>query len=223
MELEMLRLTSSLLVIFLFTHALAQRTTDIKVDQVGYLPDAPKLAFVVSNNSATEFSVKRVKDNSTAFSGKLSQPVVDADSSDSVVTADFSQLTEPGRHYLEIPGVGKSWTFSIAPDVYRRAFYLTMRAFYGQRCGTAVDLGPEFPGYKHAACHLDGAYHPSSGKTGPHSSTRGWHDAGDFGRYIVNSGISTGELLWTWEMFGSRLKAVASKISEAGNKTPDML
>jgi endoglucanase len=51
----------------------------------------------------------------------------------------------------------------------------------------------------------------------------GWHDAGDYGRYVVNSGISTGSLLWTWEMFGPKLKAISLHIPESGNGTPDIL
>ncbi len=138
-------------------------------------------------------------------------------------TADFSSVKENGTYYLDVPGVGKSWSFAIGPDVYSRAFYLTMRAFYGQRCGTAVDLSPDFPNYKHAACHLSGAFHATSGKSGAHVSEKGWHDAGDYGRYIVNSGISTGELLWTWELFGPRLKSIKLNIPESGNSTPDIL
>jgi len=212
-----------LMVVFSSCVVMGQATTEIKVDQVGYLPAAPKLAFVVSSRNAMQFYVRREKDNSTVFSGKLSAPVTDSDSADLVATADFSALSVPGKYYIEVPGVGKSWSFVIAPDVYRRSFYLTMRSFYGQRCGTAVDLGPEFPGYKHAACHLTGAYHATSGKTGPHLSAKGWHDAGDYGRYIVNSGISTGQLLWTWEMFGPRLMTVSLNIPESKNKVPDML
>jgi len=200
-----------------------QATTDIKLDQVGYLPGAPKLAFVVSTHNASQFSVRRVKDKSEVFSGKLSPAITDADSADSLVIADFSPLTEPGKYYLDVPGVGKSWTFAIAPNVYSRSFYLTMRSFYGQRCGTAVDLGSEFPGYKHGACHLTGAYHATSGKTGPHVSAKGWHDAGDYGRYVVNSGISTGQLLWAWEMFGAQLKTMSLNIPESQNKIPDVL
>jgi endoglucanase len=98
-----------------------------------------------------------------------------------------------------------------------------MRSYYGQRCGIAVDLGPEFPGYKHPACHLEGAYHPSSGKTGPKPASGGWHDAGDYGRYVVNSGISTGTLLWAYEFYGSRLKNVNLALPESGNGLPDML
>ncbi len=153
----------------------------------------------------------------------LSAPVSDPDTGDRVQTAEFTALTASGEYYLDVPNVGRSWTFSISPAVYSRAFYLAIRAFYGQRCGIAVDLGPEFPGYKHPACHLDAAYHASSGKTGSAQSSGGWHDAGDYGRYVVNSGISTATLLWAWELFGKPVGAVNLHLPESGNGVPDIL
>ncbi len=201
-------------------------TTDIKVDQVGYLPNSSKLAIVVPAKNAEgtkTFAIRRVSNDSVVFHGTLAAPAQDHDSGDSVQAADFSKLTETGRFYLEVPGVGTSWSFSIGPNVYLRTYYLAMRSYYGQRCGTAVDLGPEFPQYKHAICHLQGAYDPSSGKAGSHVSAHGWHDAGDYGRYVVNSGISTGTLLWTWELYGERLKNLSLQIPESGNGTPDIL
>jgi endoglucanase len=201
----------------------ASPTTEIKIDQVGYLPEAPKFAFVVSSSPASEFIVRRKRDNSIAFRGKLSEPVNDPDTNDQVQAADFSNLKAHGAYYLDVPGVGRSWSFVIGSDVYLRAFFLSLRFFYGQRCGTAVDLGPDFPRYKHAACHLNGAFHPSSGKSGAYLSRHGWHDAGDYGRYVVNSGISTGELLWTWELFGRHIMHVKLNIPESRNNTPDIL
>jgi len=197
------------------------KSVQIKVDQVGYLPNSPKLALVTAQ--ATAFEVKTAADNRTVFKGELSQPSKDADTGDSVQIADFSKLKKPGTYYLEVPGVGQSWRFSIGPDVFSRTYYLAMRGFYGQRCGTAVDLGPEFPGYSHPACHLKGEFHASSGKQGERDNIGGWHDAGDYGRYVVNSGISTGTLLWTWEIFGPKLKKINLQIPESGNGTPDIL
>jgi endoglucanase len=213
----------ALILTFFFTITASAQTTAIKVDQVGYLPDALKVALVAATASATNFTARRARDNSIAFQGKLSAPVTDADSGDAVQAADFSTLHESGKFYLEVSGVGRSWNFDISTNVYARTFYLAMRAFYGQRCGAAIDLGSEFPGYKHAACHMQGAFHSSSGKSGSHVSARGWHDAGDYGRYVVNSGISTGTLLWTWELFGARIKNVRLNIPESGNGTPDIL
>ncbi|MBZ5668611.1 MAG: glycoside hydrolase family 9 protein [Acidobacteriia bacterium] len=195
--------------------------TSIKLDQVGYPLDGPKIAMVSA--PAQTFEVKRVGDNVTAFQGKLSARTMDASSGDQVEAADFSRLRQPGTYYLDVPGVGRSWTFSIGPEVFSRTCYLAMRAFYGQRCGAAVDLGPEFPGYTHAACHLKGSFHPSSGKEGRRDIVGGWHDAGDYGRYMVNSGIATGTLLWAWEMFGSKLGSIKLNIPESGNGTPDIL
>ncbi|HUP50181.1 MAG TPA: glycoside hydrolase family 9 protein [Thermoanaerobaculia bacterium] len=73
-----------------------------------------------------------------------------------------------------------------------------VRAYHGQRCGTAVDLGG---GYRYEACHLRGGFHPSSGRSEGDAPAGGWHDAGDYGRYVVNSGITVGTLLWAWELF----------------------
>ena len=212
-----------LIVVICVVTASAAPTADIKIDQVGYLPQARKLALVVANETATEFLLRNTDDSAIIFRGRLSSPTNDADSGDRIQVADFSQFQNEGRFYIEVPGVGNSWSFAIGPSVYRRAFYLTMRAFYGQRCGTAVDLGPEFPGFKHDACHLAVAYHPSSGKSGPRQSSKGWHDAGDYGRYVVNSGIATAELLWTWELFGHRIKNLSINIPESQNSTPDIL
>jgi endoglucanase len=196
-------------------------TTAIKVDQAGYLPSSPKIALV--SVPGTNFVVKRVSDGATVLQGKLSAPATDADTGDTVQAADLSSLKSAGQYYVEIAGVGRSWPFAIGPEVYNRAFYLAMRGFYGQRCGVAVDMGPEFAAYKHPACHVNGEFHETSGKQGSRPNIGGWHDAGDYGRYVVNSGISTGSVLWAYEMFPAKVGKVKLNIPESGNGTPDIL
>ena len=196
-------------------------TLAIKVDQVGYLPGGPKIALVSS--PAKTFEIRRSSDEKLVFRGVLGSPAIDPLSGDTVQPADFSNLRRAGNYYIQIPGVGKSWNFSVGSNVFERTYYLAMRGFYGQRCGTAVDLGSEFPGYSHPACHIRGEFHPSSGKSGPRDNIGGWHDAGDYGRYMVNSGVATGTLLWAWEIYGPRLKSIQLEIPETGNGTPDIL
>jgi|KBSMisStandDraft_5_1062788.scaffolds.fasta_scaffold00445_22 endoglucanase len=217
-------------VFFLFALAAARfaggqaATTEIKVDQVGYLPAAPKIALVSqARTNPGKFLVKRTSDNGVVLQGKLGAALHDPNTGDDVQAADFSALREPGRYYIEVPGVGRSWNFSIGSNVYSRAYQLAMLGFYGQRCGAQVDLGPEFPGYKHSACHLKGEFHPTSGKSGERDNLGGWHDAGDYGRYVVNSGISTGSLLWAWELYAPKLKNIQLRIPESGTGTPDIL
>jgi endoglucanase len=202
---------------------LAQATPAIRVDQVGYLEVGPKRAAVVVDPPATAFAVRRVDGGAVAFEGDLGSPRLDPDTGDRVQLADFTPLAAPGRYVVEVPGLGQSWPFEIGAGVYDRALYLAMRSFYGQRCGTDVDLGPEFPGYAYAACHRSGAWHASSGRTGSRESTRGWHDAGDYGRYVVNSGITTGTLLLAFELFRDRLEELDLDLPESGGRLPDFL
>lgn len=202
-------------------HAAESATLAIKVDQAGYPLDGPKIALVGA--AAGTFAIKRSSDNAVVLQGKLTPAQSDANTGDQVQAADFSKLRQAGTYYIEIPSVGRSWNFVVDRNVFARAYYLAMRAFYGQRCGTAVDLGPEFPGYSHPICHQHGEFHASSGVAGPMDNIGGWHDAGDYGRYVVNSGISTGTLLWTWEIFSQKIENISLKIPESGNGTPDIL
>jgi endoglucanase len=90
-------------------------SVQIKVDQVGYLPDGEK---VIVTAAAKTFEVKRASDNVAVFSGPLGPASADADSGDSVQIADFTKLREAGTYYLDVPGVGRSWTFAIKRDVF---------------------------------------------------------------------------------------------------------
>jgi endoglucanase len=197
------------------------QTPTIKVDQVGYPVNGPKIALVSA--PAKTFDIKYFDDGRVAFHGLLEPARLDPATGDVVEVADFSGLRREGKFFLEVPGVGKSWTFAVGRNVYEHTYFLAMRGFYGQRCGTAVDLGQGFPGYSHPACHLHGEFHPSSGLRGPRENIGGWHDAGDYGRYMVNSGVATGTLLWAWEIYGPRLQRVQLGIPETGNGTPDIL
>jgi len=193
----------------------------IKVDQVGYPLNAPKIALVTT--PGTTFEILHSNDNSSVFKGLLTPAQPDENTGDRVQAADFSALKQTGRYYVSVPGVGRSWDFEIGPNVFEHTYYMAMRGFYGQRCGTAVDMGPEFPGFTHPACHMHGKFNPSSGASGPRDNIGGWHDAGDYGRYMVNSGVSTATLLWTWEIYGDKIKKISLKIPESGNGTPDIL
>lgn len=201
----------------------------IVFNQVGYLPDAAKLFTLrlsssSSPSSSATFSVRPVNGGAVVLTGKPSAVREDAASGDRVQVCDLSSVRAAGHYVLETAadgaGTKKSAPFEIGKDVYRRALWLATRSYYGQRCGCSVDLGD---GYAHPACHLDAAFHASSGKSGPYKNHGGWHDAGDYGRYVVNSGISTGTLLWTWEMLNGAVRKIDLKIPESGGKIPDFL
>ncbi len=192
--------------------------SEIYLNQIGFLPSRAKAATVRA--LASSFFVQSVTTNSIVFRADLQAPRFDSDSGDRVQIADFSALKTPGEYLLHLDTGAVSDPFSIGEDVYQHALWLTMRAFYGQRCGCEVNLGG---GYAHPECHLHAAYHPSSGKKGHLKNHGGWHDAGDYGRYSVNSGITTGTLLWAWEMYGASLNNLSLQIPESGGNIPDFL
>jgi endoglucanase len=200
--------------------SVASGSAGIFLNQVGYLPAAAKLATVrLAEGNKRDFLVRSVADHAVVLNGMLGPVATDEASGDQTSVADFSSLRATGRYQLEIAGMSSD-PVNIAPDAYASALRLTMRGITGQRCGCAVDLGD---GYKHPSCHGDGAFHPSSGKSASLPNHGGWHDAGDYGRYVVNSGISTGSLLWAWELYPAALRGLSLAIPESGGKLPDYL
>ena len=190
----------------------------VYLNQLGFQPGRTKMATIVGPGETT-FRVVDEVSRRVVFEGVLSAATKDDASGDMVRQADFSAFRIPGIYRLQT-GTLSSDLFPVREDVYQNALYLTMRSYYGQRCGCAVDLGN---GYRHAACHTDAKYHPSSGRSGKLQNSGGWHDAGDYGRYVVNSGITCGTLLWAWEMYPDALKTLRLDIPESGKPTPDYL
>lgn len=211
---------NALAVIALLATSATVPNAAIRVDQAGYEARSPKIAIVASAGSGDGFTVNRVDDGGVVFEGKLSAAVFDRDSGERVRHADFSALVEPGRYEIRVERLGRSWPFEIGEMPHAPVLRLAARSYYGQRCGTAVDLGD---GWSHEACHKPGAFHPSSGKSGETASARGWHDAGDYGRYLPTSGIATGTLLLAWELYPERFAALELDIPESGDGTPDLL
>jgi hypothetical protein len=121
----------------------------IYLNQIGFLPDRPKVATVSAH--ANSFLVRSLKGNSVAFRSALSPQLLDDASRDTVRFADFSSVRTPGEYCVELDTGVSSDSFPIREDAYDRALLLTMRSFYGQRCGFEVNLGG---GYAHPKCHM---------------------------------------------------------------------
>lgn len=198
--------------------AASDGSNGIYLNQIGYLPDSPKAATIRAPGNS--FLVRSLKDHSIAYRSILSAQRMDIASGDTVRLADFSSVKTPGEYRLELDSGVSGDSFPIGKGAYDNALLLAMRSFYGQRCGCDVNLGG---GYAHPKCHLDAAFHASSGETGGCHISGGWHDAGDYGRFMINSGITTGTLLWAWELCGASLHDFALQIPESGGKVPDFL
>jgi len=77
-----------------------------------------------------------------AFEGVASRRVRDSEFEgvplygEDVLELDFSDLTEPGSYFVQIDGVGRSWSFVIGQEALGLSFYNSARGLYHQRCGT---------------------------------------------------------------------------------------
>lgn len=206
----------------------------IQLNQVGFLPGAAKWAAVpvassATAGAATRFSVVDARSGKTVLSGGLGVPVAWPMAHAHFRLADFSALKAPGRYRVRVPGLPDSAPFEIKADAYAALGAASLKAFYLNRASTA--LPPRHAGaYARPAGHADTEVLVHASAAGPGrpegaviSAPKGWYDAGDYNKYIVNSGISTYTLLAAWEHFPAHFRQQSLNIPESGNTLPDVL
>ena len=192
------------------------------VDQLGYLPDVPKYLFV--DQAADSFWVHEIGSGQVVFRVGLNLfAASDPATGMELYRGDFTGLTQSGSYIIEVPGVGWTFPFEISDTVYHEAYMKAQKGYYFQRCGMALEN--TFAGvYQHPACHQsDAVFHSSCDTSGFQETVGGWHDAGDFGKYVVNAGISVGTLLMAYQWFPNRFSRDNLGIPESGNGVPDLL
>ena len=191
----------------------------IRINQVGYKPDSPKIV-VFANVDAliSEFSVVS-QDGEIVFTGAVSQEQVYNNSGEVIKTGDFSELTAEGIYHIEIYGYDNSYEFAISENVYDDLSTALSKMFYYQRCG--MELSKEYAGeFAHGACHAENATIYDIEQI--IDVTGGWHDAGDYGRYITPAAKAVIDLLLAYENAPEKYSD-ATGIDESGNGIPDIL
>ena len=193
----------------------------VYVNQVGYYGKGEKRA--VLPFSCEKFRLSDEKGN-TCYEGKTLDLGIDLSAGDHVFAADFSDFAKPGIYRVCAEGVSggeESAVFRIGEQVYDGLLGDLMKAFYYLRCG--CDLEPQYAGqYQHPACHMSKAkdWADRSYEKDVHG---GWHDAGDYGRYITAGATALAHLLYSYRMWPETMKAHKVQIPESGNGVPDIL
>lgn len=200
----------------------------IKLNQLGFLPESAKWA-VVPAGAATNFKVINATTKAEVFSDSLSAAAIWAASEESVQLADFSSLKTPGDYLVRVEGVNDSYPFTIAHDVYSALTAASIKAFYFNR-NSAELLATHAGVFARPLGHPDTRVlvHPSAASAARPagtiiSSPKGWYDAGDYNKYIVNSGIATYSLLAAYEHFPEIFNNLNVNIPESGDALPDLL
>lgn len=205
------------------------QNSQIKLNQAGFYPGAPKTAVITAAVSATGFYVLSAASKDTVFTGTLGAEKRSAYSSTVTRKADFSALRQKGRFVLTVPGLGHSYVFEISDDAGRQTAVASLKGYYYQRA--SMPLEERYAGKWHrAAGHPDTQVyiHASAADSLRREGTvitspGGWYDAGDYNKYIVNSGITMGTLLSAYEDFPAYFSKVHTNIPESGDGIPDIL
>lgn len=166
----------------------------IFVSQCGYLPHMKKQVTFLADRPVS-FTVLRT-DNTRVYSGVADRRIENASAGEVNYVGDFSAVTEEGRYLISADGFGESDTFTVEEGALFDVFQRSMAFYYLQRCGQELP-GPAAHIYAHRACHTQIGHVYGSSETREVSG--GWHDAGDYGRYVGPGAMSVAQLLYALE------------------------
>ena len=197
----------------------------IRLNQIGYYPQATKKAVIVNGNGTMDFQLVDAKTMKAVYKGELSEERSWELADEKVQIADFSDVSNEGEYLIYIERLGYSYPFKIEKNVLKDVFQGSVKAMYYQRMG--MPLEKKYAGKWHRPmAHPDDsvAFHSSSGrKEGFLVSPGGWYDAGDYNKYVVNGSFPLGQFYLFQEQYPNIIADGELNIPESGNGISDYL
>ena len=205
-----------------------QLSKKIRLNQIGYYPEAPKTA-IIDTNISGPFYITTPDLQDTLYHGQLGAAHQVYYSPEVTHPADFSSFKKRGTYVFDVPGVGYSYEFTIAPSVFHPLAKASLKAYYFMRASTP--LPARYAGkWARAEGHPDTTVyvHPSAASDKRPAGTiistpKGWYDAGDYNKYIVNSGITMATLFSAYEDFPAYFDSLRTNVPKVSNHIPDIL
>ena len=213
----------------------------IRLNQVGFAPLQEMTATIVLPDSTVDpYATTVVITNAIDDTVWIGVPAVTMNnpvSGKRCQIIDFSALEREGDYTLFVsnPSFSEAAHFIIKNHPYRELTRAALRAYYHQRASMATEE-PYAEGYARPAGHPDDhvLVHASAATAErPEgtviSSPGGWYDAGDYNKYIVNSGYTMGVWLMAYEFNRDYFDTLQLNIPVTGNPSsvtppcPDML
>ena len=213
----------------------------IRLNQVGFAPLQEMTATIVLPDSTVDpYATSVVITNAIDDTVWIGVPAVTMNnpvSGKRCQIIDFSALEREGDYTLFVnnPAFSASAPFVIREHPYRELTRAALRAYYHQRASMATEE-PYAEGYARPAGHPDDhvLVHASAATAERPEGTviaspGGWYDAGDYNKYIVNSGYTMGVWLMAYEFNRDYFDTLHLNIPVTGNPSsvtspcPDML
>lgn len=209
--------TRIVLVFFIFYLGSIQAQVYIRVNQLGFLPDESKTAVILSERDleGREFVVKNTK-GKIADRGLISSSKGSYGNFTNTYKIDFSPLHSSGKYYIQVADY-KSPQFIIDKKIFNCLVDSVLAFFKVQRCGYT---SPE----EHEICHIaDATSIIENGieKKMQIDVTGGWHDAGDYTKFLNTTAFTTYLLLFAYDFdpvkfgFDNNSNGVADILEEA--------
>jgi hypothetical protein len=170
----------------------------LRVNQLGYLPEAVKTAYFLGNDELESSHLKLMskEGNILPFTDFLVEDQGRYGEFAHLYRINFSAFKEKGSYMLSI-GHLVSYPFQIADDLYAPLIPQSLSFMESQRCGVEIEG-------VHAACHLQDGVAANGEMAGQViDAVGGWHDAGDYIKFSITSGYSTYLLVHAAEVLGS--------------------
>ncbi|MBA2613301.1 MAG: glycoside hydrolase family 9 protein [Bacteroidetes bacterium] len=214
----------------------------IKTDQFGYKLTAQKIA-VISNpitgyNNGTPFApgaTYQVRDwitDAVVFTSSITPwngGATQTQSGDKAWWFDFSTYTVQGSYYIyDVANNVGSYRFDINDCVYNTVLAQATRMFYYARCGSAKTAANAGTGWADAACHagtqqdLDCRLYNNTVIGTSKNLKGGWHDAGDYNKYVNFTWSTLTDLLLAYEE-NPTVWLDNYNLPESNNGIPDLL
>jgi endoglucanase len=212
-------------------------TSGIRVNQESYVPGLPKQATLISDATTPLTWTLKNSAGTAVATGQTRPRGADAASGEKVHEIDFSSYDTEGTGYTLTVGAETSFPFDISATGLQKLRYDALAFFYHQRSGIAIDAQYVGATYARPAGHVNVAPNQGDDNVPCRSDLNcgytldvrgGWYDAGDHGKYVVNGGIATWQLLDEYERAlrvgdASALGDGKLAIPERANGVPDVL
>lgn len=172
----------------------------IRVNQIGYLPEATKVAVFMSDETAqiNGFELVDAFTGEVAFSSSDMRPTGVLGRMKTTCRLDFSGLKTSGAYYIKVLSSGgetRSETFPVGAGVYDGAADFVLNYMRQQRCGWN-------PFFKDSCHRKDGIIvgHPDPRKDSTFLDvTGGWHDASDCLQYTTTSANAIYQMMFAYQ------------------------
>ena len=193
----------------------------IYFNQLGYCPQERKL-ITVAGGAGGHCEVEDESGRKVLQVPQIDRPWY-ADYPSQIRTCDLSSLNRQGEYKIHASGSTTSIPFVVHTRGLQDILAASAKTFYYQRA--SMEINHEYAGpWARPAGHLDRNLRIFvEGEAERRQDVQGgWYDAGDYGKYVVNGGISVATLLLLYERFplaiGDQLR-----IPESGNGRSDLL